>query len=109
MPITQALNSKANVKRNTSNDLPFAPQQPVISSYYATSTASQTSIANLGFSIDQSMTGIFFLFVDGKKLNLGSDYSFAQVDANNTSSAITLLQPLIVGLPTQTYKMGLKK
>jgi hypothetical protein len=110
MPITQALNSKANVKKSTANDLPFAPQQPVISSYYATSTSAQTVI-NLTFSVDTTNTDIFFLFVDGKKLTLGSsaDYTFTSVAADGTSSQVTLNQSLVSGLNIQAHKMGLKK
>jgi hypothetical protein len=110
MPITQALNSKANVKKSTTNDLPFAPQQPVISSYYATSTLNQTVI-NLTFSVDTTNSDIFWLIVDGKKLTLGAsaDYTFTAVAADGTSSQVTLNQSLVSGLNIQAYKMGLKK
>lgn len=110
MPITQALNSKANVKKQTSNDLPFAPQQPVIARYAATSTLNQTVI-NLTFSVDQSNTDIFWLFVDGKKLELGSgnDFTFTSLAPDNTSSQVTLTVPLSAGLNIEAYKLGLKK
>jgi hypothetical protein len=111
MAFIEQVNSKANVKQFTTNDLPFAPQQPVINSYYAVSTAGQTSIASLGFSIDTvNNPDVFFLFVDGKKLRLGStaDYTFAAVAADGTSSSISLNQTLPAGLNIQAYKLGLK-
>lgn len=110
MPITQQINSKANIKKFTNQDVPFSSNQPVLSSYYATSTAAQTSIANLGFSVSTLTTGStdnFWLFVDGKKLTLSQDYSFAAIASDGSSSAITLLQPLALGLNIQAYKMGL--
>ena len=110
MGLTQQLNNKAIVKKSTTNDLPYSPLQPVISSYYGTSTASQTVI-NLSYSVDQTLTDQFFLFVDGKKLALGSsnDYTFTSVDQNNQSAQITLNQALVSGLNIQAYKLGLKK
>lgn len=109
MPITQAVNSKANIKKFSNEDLPVNPQQPVISSTYATSTAAQTVI-NLSFSVDQALTDQFFLFVDGKKLRLGSsnDYVFSAIGSDNTSSQVTLNQSLPAGLNIQAYKLGLK-
>lgn len=111
MSLTQALNSKANVKQFTNQDLPFNAQQPVIAAYYATSTANQTAIVNLGFSIDQANTDTFFLFVDGKLLRLGSanDYTFTGIDSNNTSSSIGFVNSLTAGLNIQAFKLGLKK
>lgn len=110
MGITQALNSKANVKKLTNQDLPFAPQQPVIASYYATSTASQTVI-NLTFSVDTTNSDVFWLFVDGKKLDLGTsnDYTFTAIAADGTSSQVTLNQGLPINLNIQAFKLGLKK
>jgi hypothetical protein len=113
MPITQQLNSKAIVKKSTSNDMPFSPAVPVISSFYGTSTASQTVI-NLGFTILTSgvyaNTDIFFLFIDGKKLRLGSsnDYTFTSINSDGTSSQVTLNSALVAGLNIQAYKLGLK-
>lgn len=109
MPITQAVNSKANIKKFSNQDLPVNPQQPVISSTYATSTTAQTVI-NLSFSVDQSLTDQFFLFVDGKKLRLGSsnDYVFSAIGADNTSAQVTLNQSLPAGLNIQAYMLGLK-
>ena len=110
MGITQALNSKANVKKLTNQDLPFAPQQPVIASYYATSTAGQT-IINLTFTVDTTNTDIFWLFVDGKKLDIGAanDYTMTAVAPDGTSSQVTLNQSLPVNLNIQAFKLGLKK
>lgn len=110
MPITKAINSKANVKQSTNQDYPYAGQQPVINSYYGVSTAAQTVI-NLGFLVDTAFSDIFFLFVDGKKLTLGStsDYTFTSVASDGTSSQVTLTSPLVAGLNIQAFKMGLKK
>lgn len=111
MAFIESVNSKANVKQFTNNDLPFSPAQPVLNSFYAVSTAGQTSIANLGFSIDTvNNPDAFFLFVDGKKLRLGStnDYVFAAVAADGTSSQITFNQALPINLNIQAYKLGLK-
>lgn len=112
MPITQALNSKANVKKYSNQDVPFSSAQPVINSYYATSTAAQASIANLGFSVSTLSTGQtdnFWLFVDGKKLTLGTsnDYVFSGVGADGSSSSITFNFPISAGLNIQAYKMGM--
>jgi hypothetical protein len=116
MGITSSLNSKANVKRSTQNDLPFSPAQPVINSFYGTSTAGQTVI-NLGFTIQAATNGsnvaftdIFFLFVDGKKLNLGAsnDYTFTSIGSDGTSSQVTLNFALPVNLNIQAFKLGLK-
>lgn len=111
MPITQSLNSKANIKKFTNQDLPFAPQQPVMSSFYAVSTAAQTVI-NLSFSVDTvNLTDQFFLFVDGKKLRLGAsnDYQFTSINASGLSSQVTMNQPLTINLNIQAYMLGLKK
>jgi hypothetical protein len=111
MPVTQSLNSKANVKKQTNQDLPFAPQQPVMSSYYAVSTASQTVI-NLSFSVDTvNQPDQFWLFVDGKKLRLGStnDYTFTAIGSNGYSSQITLNSPININLNIQAFLLGLKK
>jgi hypothetical protein len=114
MAITQSINSKGNVKKFTSNDIPSNPAQPVISSYYATSTSGQTVI-NLSFSTQvtglSANTDAFFLFVDGKKLDLGStnDYTFTSVMQDGSSSQVTLNQSLVSGLNIQAFKLGLKK
>ncbi len=109
MPVTQSLNSKANVKKSTNQDVPFNQAQPVMSSFYATSTAGQTVI-NLSFSVDQTLTDQFFLFVDGKKLRLGSgnDYTFTSISSDNKSSQVTLTQALALNLNIQAYMLGLK-
>lgn len=110
MPITQSLNSKANVKKNTTNDLPFSPQQPVLS-YYGpvNSTANQTVIA-LTFSIDTvNNPQALWLMVDGKKLSLTQDYTFTSIAVDGTTSQVTLKSPLAAGMNIEAYKMGLKK
>lgn len=113
MGISQQLSAKGTVKKITSNDLPFSPSQPVINSYYATSTTGQT-IINLGFSIlttgTFANTDSFWLFVDGKKLDLGSsnDYTFTSVASDGTSSQVTLTQSLVAGLNIQGFKLGYK-
>jgi len=111
MSLQQALNGKGNVKKTTINDIPYGPQQPVISSYYGVSTLNQTQI-NLSFSVSQSLTDQFFLFIDGKKLTLGSsnDYVFAPsaIDANGYCSVITLNSAIPANLNIQAYKLGLK-
>lgn len=114
MAFIESVNSKANVKQFTNNDLPFAPAQPIIASSYTTSTAGQTVI-NLPFTIVASGTNantdIFWLFVDGKKLDLGSsnDFTFTSVGSDGTSSQVTLTQTLPAGLNIQAFKLGLKK
>lgn len=114
MPITSSLNSKANVKQFTNQDIPSSTQQPVIASYYATSSTAQTVI-NLSFSVfatgSNANTDIFWLFVDGKKLDLGSsnDYTFTAIGADGSSAQVTLTQPLSAGLNIQAFKLGLKK
>lgn len=111
MPITQSLNSKANVKKSTNQDLPFSQQQSVISSHYAVSTAGQTVI-NLSFSVDTvNLSDQFFLFVDGKKLTLGSsnDYTFTSIGSNGYSTQVTLTPALTINLNIQAYMLGLKR
>lgn len=109
MPVTQSLSSKGNVKKFTNQDVPFSPQQPVISSYYAVSTAGQTVI-NMSFSVDQTLTDQFFLFVDGKKLRLGAsnDFTFTAVGSDNRSSQVTLNYSLPVNYNIQAFQLGLK-
>jgi hypothetical protein len=109
MPITQSLNSKANVKKPTSADLPFSPAQPVLNTYTAVSTANQTSISSLGFSVDTiNAADAFFLFVNGVMLTRGQDYNFAAVAADGTASAITLLSALPANLNIKAVKLGIK-
>jgi hypothetical protein len=112
MPITQSLNSKGNVKKFTNNDITPQLNQPAIASYYATSTASQTVI-NLPFYIDTSSTGYtdnFWLFVDGKKLDLGAsnDYQFTNIGSDGNSNQVTLTASISANLNIQAFKMGLK-
>jgi hypothetical protein len=110
MAITQSLNSKANVKKTTGADFPWVVAQPMLSSYFGTSTAAQTVI-NFGFYLDTTTaTDSFFLFVDGKKLTLGAsaDYQFTSVLSDGTSSQVTLNYPIAAGLTVQAFKLGLR-
>jgi len=113
MGVTQVLNSKAVIKKLTTEDLPFSTGQSVISSYYAQSTVGQTVI-NLGFSVQatgaSANTDAFWLFVDGKKLDLGSsnDYVFTAIGSDGTSSQVTLNAPLPAIYNIQAFKLGLK-
>lgn len=113
MPVTKLINSKATVKQFTNNDLPFNGASPVIASFYASATTNQTVI-NLPFSIAatgaNANTDIFWLFVDGKKLDLGAgnDYTFTNILADGTSSQVTLNQALLAGTNIQAYKLGYK-
>lgn len=111
--LVKNISAKGAIRQSTDNDLPFAPAQPVIASYYAESTPAQT-IVNLPFTIQvtgsQANTDIFWLFVDGKKLTLGAlnDYAFTSVASDGTSSQVTLNQSLSSGLNIQAFKLGLK-
>jgi hypothetical protein len=110
MAITQKLNSKANVKKFTNQDIPFAPQKPVLAYYQAISTASQT-IINLSFSIDTvNNLNSMIITVDGKALTIGAtnDYTFTSIDSFGFSSQITLNQTLVAGLNIQAWKLGFK-
>lgn len=114
MPVSQVLNSKGTIKKNSTNDIPFSGLQPVIASAVAVSTSSQTVI-NLSFSVvatgTNANTDIFWLFIDGKKLTLGSanDYTFTAIAADGTSSQVTLNFAIPAGLNIQAFKLGLKK
>ncbi len=110
MPVSQLLNSKATIKKSTTNDIPFSSSQPVLNHYSATSSASQTVI-NMSFSVDQTLTDQFFLFIDGKLMTLGSsnDFTFTSVGADNTSSQVTMNSALVANLNINAYKLGLKK
>lgn len=110
MSLTQRVNSKANVKNKTDKDLPFSPQLPVANRYEATSTASQTVI-NMNFSVDQSNTDAFLLYINGQLYRPGAshDYTFTSVAADGTSSQVTLNSPLSANLNIIAIKMGTKK
>src|SRR5579884_501860 len=112
MPITQSLSSKGNVKKFTNNDITPQLNQPAIASYYATSTASQTVI-NLPFYINTTSTSYtdnLWLFVDGKKLNLGAsnDYTFTNIGSDGNSNQVTLNTSIPANLNIQALKLGLK-
>lgn len=110
MPITQVMNSKANVKKSTNQDIPFASAQPVLSRYTAVSTASQTVI-NLPFSVDTiNLANQFFLSIDGKVLTVGiaNDYTFTAIGSDGTSSQVTLTVAIPVNLNIQAWILGVK-
>ena len=113
MPVTHQLNSKGFVKNLTNNDAPFSGNTPVIGSYYALSSASQTVI-NLPFSIQTTgpytNTDAFWLFTGGSKLDLGStlDYTFTSINGDGTSSQVTLTASLSVNTKIQAFKFGFK-
>lgn len=109
MPITKTINTLANVKQLTGADSPQNPAVPVTLTYGpATSTAGQTVI-NLGFAVPTSNTSNFFIWLDGKLLSLGSsnDYTFTNVQANGTSSQVTLNASIVAGLNINAVYMGI--
>jgi hypothetical protein len=107
MPITKTLNAKSNVKQLSNSDLPVSPYQYITSRYEVDSTEGQTVIA-LNFAVDQAAKQCFILTVDGKVLREGAsnDYTFTSIAANNTSSEVTLTQPLTADLNVQAILMG---
>lgn len=110
MSVTQPVNSKANIKKTSSSDVPYSINQPVMNEYEATSTLNQTVIS-LSFSVDQSATSNFMLFVNGVKLRLGAshDFVFTSIGSDNTSSQVTLNYGLSANLNIYACKLGLKK
>lgn len=110
MSLTTAISGKANVKQKSAADLSPVLAQPVVNKYEAVSTASQTVI-NLPFIVDINTVENFELFVDGKLMTRGatSDFTFTAVDANNSSSQITMTFSLIADLNITAIKRGLKK
>jgi hypothetical protein len=111
MAITQTTNSKANVKKPTTNDLPFQPAFPITSYYSAVSTLGQTTVANLGFTVDTTLNVPGLVIVDGKILTrgTGNDFDFSAVAADGTSSSILFNITLPAGLNIQVVKLGAKK
>ena len=109
MAILQKLNSKANIRKTSGGDLPYQTSYPVIARYEADSTASQTLI-NMTFSVDQANKESFQLFIDGKLLREGSsnDFTFTSIQADNTSSQITLNAPIDANLNIVAIKLGLR-
>jgi hypothetical protein len=110
MSLTKAMNSKSNVKQKSGADIPFAPRSTVLGYHEEESVDGQTVI-NLGFSVDQDNTEVFFLFINSGKLKMGatSDFTFTSIDQNNYSSQVTLNSPLIAGLQIEAYKLAAKK
>lgn len=109
MALTRAVNSKANIKGNTSNDLPVSPKQPVLNKFTSISTFGQT-IINLSFSVDTTISEQFLLFVNGQLLTQGSsnDYVFSSINSDSTSSQVTLNSAMVANWNIQAYKLGLK-
>jgi hypothetical protein len=108
MPITKQLSSLSNVKQLTGADAPQNPGSLVTYTYGpAASTAGQT-IINLGFSVSTTNTTNFFLWIDGKLMSLGSsnDYTFTNVQANGTSSQVTMTQVLAANLNINASYLG---
>jgi hypothetical protein len=105
MPITKPINSKGNLKQKTQGDMPQYPSRLVTNKYTAVSTASQTAVT-LTFAVDQSSKDNFFLVVDGKLLTETGDFSFSNIQANNTSSQISLVTPLDAGVNIQAWYLG---
>lgn len=113
MAILQVANSKSVVKKLSNNDIPQSILNPVINRYESVSTAAQ-SVINLNFSIITSgpnaQTDAFFLIIDGKTFRMGSghDFTFTNINANLSSSQVTLNVPLSSGLNIIAVKLGLK-
>jgi hypothetical protein len=107
MSRTIKLNSKINIKQPTSGDLPLNPLSFITRRDRQTSTAGQTVI-NLTFAIDLNNKDAFILAVNGRLLDEGAlnDYQFTSIQANNTSSQVTLTQGLTAGLPIVTMLAG---
>jgi hypothetical protein len=110
MAILTKLNDKGNIRRTSTADMPYNAQFPILNQYTATSTSSQTVI-NLTFSIDQTVPESLQLYIDGKLMRqgVGNDYTFTNIDVNNTSSQVTLNFVLSAGLNIIAIKLGFKK
>ncbi|MCX9024603.1 MAG: hypothetical protein OIN85_00740 [Candidatus Methanoperedens sp.] len=107
MPITKSVNSRANAKQLTGSDVPQFPTNLVTNKYTATSTSSQT-IINLSFAVDQANKNNFVLIINGKVLSEGAsnDFTFTNVQPNNTSSQVTLTAALSAGLNIIALNLG---
>jgi hypothetical protein len=114
MAITNSINTKSNVKQKTDADLLSNLGQPVIARQNYVSTAGQTAVpasGSLPFSVDQNNKENFELFIDGRLLTEGAsaDYTFSEIDGNNSSSKIALNAVLPAGLNIVAIKRGIKK
>jgi hypothetical protein len=109
MPITKAISSKANVKQKSSADLPFSPATVVTNKYGPATSIDGQTVISLGFAVDQANKNNFFLAIDGRILSEGAlnDYTFINVQPNNTSSQVQLNVALIGGMNLQAWNLGL--
>ena len=108
MPITKAISSKTNTKQLTNADSPNNPNQVVTAVYGPVASTAGQTVINLSFAVNTSATSNFFLYVDGKLLSLGAgnDYTFTSIQANGTSSQVTLNQSLPANLNIQAFYLG---
>jgi hypothetical protein len=115
MGLTQSLNSKANVKKSTTQDIPFSPLFPVVNRTTPASTTAAQTVFNLNFSVDTiNNPDSTFMVIDGKTLSpgVGNDFQFTAVNQQGYSSQITLNAggpPLPAGLNWFAYKLGVRK
>ena len=112
MPIVQNLNSKGNIKKSTTNDIPYTPSFPVVSYANGVTTAGQT-VFNLGFTVNTAVAGNHHFTLDGKLLTPGTtnDYQFTGTNAAGYSSQITLnagFPTVPVNLNWQASLLGVK-
>jgi hypothetical protein len=108
MSATKQLNSKTNLKQQSSGDLPFFAFKNITQRMPVTTSVAGQTIINLPFAVDLSIKDAFILVIDGRPLGEGSsnDYTFTAVQANNTSSQVTLTQTLTAGLPIWAMYLG---
>lgn len=110
MSETNKINTYANIKQHSNADLRLPPRQIVADSDAQTSVAAQTVI-NFAFKVDMSNKSGFQIHVDGKLLREGAsnDYTFTNIQADNTSSQVTLTFPLLAGMNIIPQKLGVDK
>jgi hypothetical protein len=115
MALTQSVNSKANVKKITTQDVPFSPLFPVVNRTTPASTTLGQTVFNLNFSVDTiNNPDSTFVVIDGKTLSPGStnDFQFTAINQQGFSSQITLnagAPALPAGLNWFAYKLGVRK
>lgn len=108
MARTKPLNSKTNIKQSTSGDMPLNPVGFITKRDRQTSTLGQTVINITTFSVDMNNKDAFLLIINGRVMDEGAsnDYTFTNIQSNNTSSQITLTQSLPAGFPIVTILAG---
>lgn len=108
MARTKPLNSKSNIKQSTSGDMPLNPVSYVTRRDRQTSTLGQTVINIPSFAVDMNNKDAFLLIINGRVMDEGAsnDYTFTNIQSNNTSSQVTLTQSLPAGLPIVTILAG---